>query len=198
MNDRDNESYDNVVDLHEETDNEESVKETLDEVADSEASTGLEVTQQPSAVFRRALLGGYKTVDVDTYIEQTKGLLQAALEENKQLKVRVDELRAGSITMRTTLSSSLKFSENISHAAKREATSLMENAHHAAKRFEQDSSELGSSLSQEIDALRLQRDRITTELSATMESHIRLLDTIDMNSMTEESRETANELLDLS
>lgn len=194
MNKNDNEEFDNVIKMNEEDSSEEVIAEESMEESDS---TDLEITQQPSAVFRRALLGGYKTVDVDKYIEQTKELLQTALEENKQLKVKIDEMREGSITMKTALSSAMKFSENISDTAKREATSLMENAHHAAKRFEQDSAGLENSLSKEIDALRIQRDRITQELGATMESHIRLLDTIDMNSMTDETRSIVHDLLDL-
>ncbi len=193
MNKNDNEEFDNVIKMNEENSSEEAVAEETTETE----NTDLEITQQPSAVFRRALLGGYKTVDVDKYIEQSKELLQTALEENKQLKVKIDEMREGSITMRTALSSAMKFSENISDTAKREATSLIENAHHAAKRFENDSAGLENSLSNEIDALRIQRDRITQELGATLESHIRLLDTIDMNSMTDETRGTVKDILDL-
>ena len=195
MDKSDNEEYENVIKLNEDDTSEEVVAE---ETTGETESTELEVTQQPNAVFRRALLGGYKTVDVDKYIEQTKEVLQASLEENKQLKIKVDAMRSGSITMKTALSSAMKFSENINSTAKREATSLMENAHHVAKRFEQDSAGLNNNLSQEIDALRLQRDRLTTEFSATLESHIRLLDTIDMNSMTDETRDTVKNLLDLS
>ena len=193
MDKSDNEDFENVIKLNEDETSEDTF---ADETTAEAESTELEVTQQPNAVFRRALLGGYKTVDVDKYIEQTKELLQSAMEENKHLKVKIDEMRTGSITMKTALSSAMKFSENINCTAKREATSLMENAHHAAKRFEQDSAGLHNNLSQEIDALRL-RDRLTTEFSATMESHIRLLDTIDMNSMNDETRETVKDLLDL-
>jgi cell division septum initiation protein DivIVA len=193
MNKNDNEEFDNVIKMNEENSSEEAIAEEISETE----NTGLEITQQPSTVFRRALLGGYKTVDVDKYIEKSKKLLQTALEENMQLKVKIDEMREGSITMRTALSSAMKFSENISDTAKREATSLIENAHHAAKRFENDSEGLGNSLSNEIDALRIQRDRITQELGATLESHIRLLDTIDMNSMTDETRGTVKDILDL-
>ena len=194
MNNQDDNEYDNIVKLNEE---EETASDASDETTEESETMDLEITQQPNAVFRRALLGGYKTVDVDNYIEQTKDVLQTALEENKQLKVKIDAMREGSITIKTALSSSLKFSENISDTAKREASSLMENAHHAAKRFEQDSANMSTSLSQEIDALRLQRDRITAELAATLESHIRLLDTIDMNTMTEDNRKKANNLLEL-
>ena len=64
MNKNDNEEFDNVIKMNEENSSEEAIAE---EISESE-NTGLEITQQPSTVFRRALLGGYKTVDVDKYI----------------------------------------------------------------------------------------------------------------------------------
>ena len=188
MNNFENDEYNDIA--------EDSTTEA-EEVTEQSGETDLEVTAQPNAVFRRALLGGYKTVDVDNYIEQTKEVLQTTLEENKLLKIKIDALRDGSITMKTALSSSLRFSENISDTARRETASLVENAQHAAKRYEQETANLAGSLSQEIEALRLQRDRISSDLSATMESHIRLLDTIDMNSMSQENRDKANDLLNL-
>lgn len=157
----------------------------------------LEVTQQPNSVFRRALLGGYKTQDVDQYIERSKEVLDTLIEENKALKVKIDHLREGSITIRTALASSLKFSENISDAAKRETKSMLEHSRTSAQRFEDEVSKSNGTLAHEIEAIRSHRDRLTSELSTTLESHIRLLDTIDTNSMTESSRSKANELLEL-
>ena len=105
MDKSDNEDFENVIKLNEDETSEDTF---ADETTDEAESTELEVTQQPNAVFRRALLGGYKTVDVDKYIEQTKELLQSAMEENKHLKVKIDEMRTGSITMKTALSSAMK------------------------------------------------------------------------------------------
>ncbi|HIA46684.1 MAG TPA: hypothetical protein EYN96_01610 [Candidatus Hydrogenedentes bacterium] len=174
-------------------------EEMAEEVAEIEESqsTQLEVTQQPNSVFRRALLGGYKTKDVDQYIERSKEALDTLIEENKDLKIKIDQLRESSITIRTALASTLKFSENISDTAKRETTTILDNARASADRFRQETASLGASLSSEIEALRKHRDHLTTELTTTMESHIRLLDSIESNTMTESSRATANELLEL-
>jgi len=174
-------------------------EEMADEVADIEEShsTGLEVTQQPNSVFRRALLGGYKTKDVDQYIERSKEVLDTLIEENKGLKVRIDQLRESSITIRTALASTLKFSENISDTAKRETATILDHARASAERFREQTANLGASLSSEIEALRKHRDHLTAELGTTMESHIRLLDSIESNTLTESSRTTAKELLEL-
>lgn len=180
-------------------DNTNDFEEMAEEVSEIEEShsTGLEVTQQPNSVFRRALLGGYKTKDVDQYIERSKEALDTLIEENKELKVKVDQLRESSITIRTALASTLKFSENISDTAKRETSNILDHARASAERFREETATLGASLSSEIEALRKHRDRLTTELTTTMESHIRLLDSIESNTLTESSRATANELLEL-
>lgn len=161
------------------------------------ASNELEVAQQPNSVFRRALLGGYKPQDVDQYVERSKEALDTLIEENKELKVKIDQLREGSITIRTALSSSLKFSENISEAAQRETSSILEQAKAATTRFEKEIAASTGTLANEIEALRAHRDRLTNELNQTLESHIRLLDTIESNSMSEASIAKANELLEL-
>ena len=161
------------------------------------ASNQLEVAQQPNSVFRRALLGGYKTQDVDQYVERSKEALDTLIEENKELKVKIDQLREGSITIRTALASSLKFSENISDAAQRETHTILEQAKAATTRFEQEIKGATGTLANEIEALRAHRDRLTSELNQTLESHIRLLDTIESNSMSESSIAKANELLEL-
>ena len=159
--------------------------------------TGLEVTQQPNSVFRRALLGGYKTKDVDQYVERSKDAMDTLIEENKDLKVKIDQLREGSITIRTALASTLKFSENISDTAKRETSTILDNARASAERFQTETASLGASLSSEIEALRKHRDHLTQEVGSTMESHIRLLDSIETNTLTDSSRDTAKELLEL-
>ena len=177
----------------------EEVAEGVAEIEESQTTekTDLEVAQQPNSVFRRALLGGYKTKDVDQYVERSKEALDTLIDENRDLKVKIDQLREGSITIRTALASTLKFSENISETAKRETSSILDNARASAERFQQETATIGASLSSEIEALRKHRDHLTSELNTTMESHIRLLDSIETNTLTDSSRETANELLEL-
>ncbi|MFP6583730.1 MAG: DivIVA domain-containing protein [Candidatus Hydrogenedentota bacterium] len=175
----------------------EDLAEGISGMEQDEQGNELEVTQQPNSVFRRALLGGYKTVDVDQYIERSKDVLDTLIEENKALKVKIDQLREGSITIRTALASSLKFSENISDAAKRETKTMLDHSRSSAQRFEEEVSHSNGTLSHGIEAIRSHRDRLTAEVNTTLECHIRLLDTIETNSMTEASRAKANELLEL-
>ncbi len=160
-------------------------------------ATDVEVTQTPSSLFRRALLGGYKTPDVDQYVEKSKEVLDAVIEENRDLKVRIDEMREGSITMRTALSSALKFSENISDSAVREARSILEHAKTQAERYANETAHANGTLAHEIESLRAHRDRLTAELNQTVDSHIRLLDAIETNTLSESSRQKAHDLLEL-
>jgi cell division septum initiation protein DivIVA len=150
--------------------------------------SALELTQKPNSIFRRALLGGYKTQDVDHYVERAADVLESLIAENRDYKVRIDELEQAERAMRTTLSSTLKFSENIADAAKREATSLIQSTAGEAASD-------ALSLAQEIEVLRAQRNRLAAELNATLDSHIRLLDAVESNGMPDSTRRKAQELL---
>ena len=59
----------------------EEVAEGVAEIEESQTTekTDLEVAQQPNSVFRRALLGGYKTKDVDQYVERSKEALDTLI-----------------------------------------------------------------------------------------------------------------------
>ena len=167
-------------------------------ILEKEPKTSVEISQQPSPLFRRALLGGYKVQDVDQYEERTKQIIDSLTEENKALKVKIDELREGGITMRTALASAVNFSENIADAAKRETTHILESARAQQQRMDEEG-DLGApqTLSQEIEALRSHRDRITSELNNALESHIRLLDSIETNLLSDATLKKVNELLKL-
>ena len=154
--------------------------------------TALELTQKPNSIFRRALLGGYKAQDVDHYVERAADVLESLIGENRDYKVRLDELEDAERTMQTALASALKFSENIVDAAKREADSLIQGS---ASATDEDAPAELLSLAQEIEVLRAQRNRLAAELNATLDSHIRLLDAVESNGMPESTRKKAKELL---
>lgn len=160
------------------------------------AETAIELTQRPNSIFRRALFGGYKTQDVDHYVERAADVLESLIEENKALKVGVDEQKQREADLRTALASALKFSDHIVAAAKREATTLLENT-----RERQDEYQATvfpgrtTTLAQEIEALRAQRDRLAAELNAALDSHIRLLTAVETNSMPEMQRARVNMLI---
>lgn len=149
--------------------------------------SALELTQKPNSIFRRALLGGYKTQDVDHYVERAADVLESLIAENRDYKIRIDELEQAERAMRTALSGALKFSENIADAAKREATSLVQST------AGDDAETL--SLAQEIEVIRAQRNRLAAELNATLDSHIRLLDAVESNSMPDSARRKAQDIL---
>ncbi len=159
------------------------------------AETALELTQAPNSIFRRALIGGYKTQDVDHYVERAADVLEALIEENKEIKLHLDEQQQGEIDLRNALSSSLNFTDHIVAAARREAGSLLENTREREEEYASDAPAAPTNLSQEIDALRVQRDRLAAELSATLDSHIRLLSVVETNTIPEIARAKVNALL---
>lgn len=159
------------------------------------SETALELTQAPNSIFRRALIGGYKSQDVDHYVERAADVLEALIEENKEFKLQIDEQRQGEIDLRTALSSSLNFTDHIVAAARREAASLLENTREREEEYASDAPSAPANLSQEIDALRIQRDRLAAELSAALDSHIRLLSVVETNTIPELARAKVNTLL---
>ena len=159
------------------------------------SETALELTQSPNSIFRRALFGGYKTQDVDHYVERAADVLEALIEENKEFKLQFDEQQQRQVELRTALSSSLNFADHIVAAARREAAALLENTREREQEYASDAPAAPSSLSQEIDALQIQRDRLAAELSAALDSHIRLLSVVETNSIPEIARAKVNTLL---
>lgn len=160
------------------------------------AETALELTQRPNSIFRRALFGGYKTQDVDHYVERAADVLESLIDENKRARVALDDQKQRETELRTALSSSLRFTDHIVAAAKREASTLLASSQEREMEYrEQSIAGRPSTLAQEIEALRAQRDRLAAELSATLDSHIRLLTAVETNSMPELQRTRVNTLV---
>ena len=159
------------------------------------SENALELTQAPNSIFRRALFGGYKTQDVDHYVERAADVLESLIEENKEHKLQIDTQRLAEVELRTALSSALNFTDHIVAAAKREASALIKNAREREEEYAPSASSPSASLAQEIDALRGQRDRLAAELSAALDSHIRLLSAVESNSIPEIERAKVNSLL---
>ena len=157
--------------------------------------TAIELTQAPNSIFRRALFGGYKTQDVDHYVERAADVLESLIEENKDYRVEADAREQVEIEMRTALSSVLKFTDHIVAAAHREAGTLLQNSREREEEYAADTASTPTTLAQEIEALRGQRDRLAAELNAALDSHIRLLTAVETNSATEISRAKINNLL---
>ncbi len=159
------------------------------------SDTALELTQSPNSIFRRALFGGYKTQDVDHYVERAADVLESLIDENKEFKVQIDEQQLEKVALRTALSSALNFTDHIAAAAKREASALLENSRAREEDYASDTASPTATFAQEIDALRSQRDRLAAELNAALDSHIRLLSAVESNSIPEIDRARVNSIL---
>lgn len=158
--------------------------------------TAIELTQRPNSIFRRALFGGYKTQDVDHYVERAADVLEGLIEDSKRAKVALDDQKQRETELRTALSSALRFTDHIVAAAKREASTLLQSTQERELEYrEQAIAGRPTTLAQEIEALRAQRDRLAAELSAALDSHIRLLTAVETNSMPELQRARVNTLI---
>jgi len=157
--------------------------------------TAIELTQAPNSIFRRALFGGYKTADVDHYVERAADVLESLIEENKQYKIAFDDQEQRESELRTALSSALNFTDHIVAAAKREASTMLQNSREREEEYAAEPFSGSRTLAQEIEALRAQRDRLAAELNAALDSHIRLLTAVETNSMPETQRTKVNSML---
>ena len=132
--------------------------------------------------FKAALMGGYDRQDVDEFLERIADAFEGMVKHNRALKDELDdgrstltEMREMESTLRSALASSQKFNENIAEAARREADALLEQARLAKQRAELEAVELPAGLRQEIEDLKVARNRIRTDLRAVLAAHSALL-----------------------
>ncbi len=150
---------------------------------------GEEIAITPSDIynqdFKRALLGGYETREVDAFLERVADIIERLLAQMRYLRERVDEQRATideyreiEKTLRSALVSSQKFSEDILASAKREAESLIEEARLKKAQAQLAAAKLPRKLARDIHVLEQQRSRMRREMLAILETHKSLLDSL--------------------
>ncbi|MBI5091578.1 MAG: DivIVA domain-containing protein [Candidatus Hydrogenedentes bacterium] len=138
-----------------------------------------------SKEFKRAAVGGYNTNDVDEFLEHVadafEKLIQqvrALKEESEEQRERLEEYRQMEASLRNALVSSQKFGEDVIEAAKREANLLLEEARMKRAQAHLEASKIPLALSQDILLLQQQRNRLRVEMTAILETHRNLLDSL--------------------
>jgi cell division initiation protein len=150
---------------------------------------GEEIAITPSDIynqdFKRALLGGYETKEVDAFLERVADIIDHLIDQIRYLREKVDEQRASideyreiEKTLRSALVSSQKFSEDILASAKREAESLIEEARLKKAQAQLAAAKLPRKLARDIHVLEQQRSRMRREMLAILETHKNLLDSL--------------------
>ncbi|HOD49709.1 MAG TPA: DivIVA domain-containing protein [Candidatus Hydrogenedentes bacterium] len=150
---------------------------------------GEEIAITPSDIynqdFKRAMLGGYETRQVDAFLERVADIIDRLLGQIRHLREKVDEQRAAideyreiEKTLRSALVSSQKFSEDILASAKREAESLIEEGRLKKAQAQLAAAKLPRKLARDIHVLEQQRSRMRREMLAILETHKNLLDSL--------------------
>ena len=87
-----------------------------------------------NAIFRIALVGGYKKREVEIYLDSVADTIEALIAENRSLKEDLEKHRKMETSLRAALFATQKLSENVLDAAKREAAALIGEAKAQAER----------------------------------------------------------------
>ncbi len=136
--------------------------------------------------FKRAAMGGYKTIEVDEYLEQIAATLETfaarvrALEsQNREQQTRLEECHQMEETLRNALVSSQNFSADMVDSARRKADAILEDAKTKQAQAELELARATEKLSDEVLTLKAKRNRLRTDMLALLETHRQLIETVE-------------------
>ena len=135
--------------------------------------------------FRTSIFGGYDKNEVDAFLERVGDQFEMMVREKRSLVAQIEDahkrLEAFEQTecaLRDALTSAQKYSETLAESARREADALLEEARLAKIRAELEAAELPEALRDEIEALKMTRNRLREDLLAIIETHGALVENI--------------------
>ncbi|PLX93177.1 MAG: cell division protein DivIVA [Desulfuromonas sp.] len=128
-------------------------------------------------------LFGYDKGGVDHFLEIIADELERLLRQNQELKEdlnrsrsSIEEMKAREVTLRETLLTTQKVTDELKATARREAELLINEGKLQAERIVRESDERRLQLIGEIQELKRQKVTFESSLKALVESHLRLLD----------------------
>lgn len=135
--------------------------------------------------FKRAVVGGYDMRQVDEFLTRVGDAFDALVLQVQLLKERDHEqreqlqaFREMEETLRNTLVTSQKFSENITETAKREADALIEEAHLIKARAQFEAGRLPAEMAEDVRQLKERRERLRLDMLSVLDTHRNLLNTM--------------------
>lgn len=150
---------------------------------------GEEIALSPSDLlnqqFKRTTFGGYQRRQVDDYIERVADVLEGLINQVRQLKEKNDEQRRAiaefqdiEMALRKALLTTQQHGNQMLEAARREAHIILEEAKLKRAQAQMDATKLPTQIARDINMLEQQRGRLRVELSADMETHRKLIDSL--------------------
>lgn len=158
--------------------------------------TPIDIQQQQ---FKTRLLG-YETSGVDHFLEMVADELEKIHRQNQELKeelvrtrTSLNEMRDREATLKETLLTTQRVSEEIKANARSEADIIRTDAELKAERIVRDAEERRIQLINEIQEIKRQKISFETSLRAMVESHLRLL---NLDVVQLEDRRSEDKLLE--
>jgi cell division initiation protein len=146
--------------------------------------------------FKTRLLG-YETAGVDNFLEMVADELEKLHRQNQELKEdlartrsALGEMRDREATLKETLLTTQRISEEIKANARSEAAIIRTDAELKGERIVRDAEERRIQLINEIQEIKRQKISFETSLRAMVESHLRLLnlDVVQLENRRSEER----------
>lgn len=153
--------------------------------------TPLDIQQKQ---FRRSTFRGLEAEDVQQFLELIRSEFEDLVKENNALKdelrrrmAEIEDYREREKTLKDTMMTAQRISEDIKVAAKKDAELVLSEAQLQADKIIQGAHARLVSVVEEINELRRQRVTYESGLKALLESHRKLLD-ITVEASQEQSR----------
>lgn len=142
--------------------------------------TPIDIQQQH---FKSKMIGGYDQEEVDQFLEQVAEELENLTVDGQQLrdelsrtKLALDEMRNREATLKETLITTQRMTDELKSNARREAELIIANAQLRAEQILQQTEDRRQKMTSELQALRREKVAFETNLRMAIEGHLRLLD----------------------
>lgn len=143
------------------------------------------------------MMGGYDQGEVDHFLEQVAEELEILTVDCQQLrdelsrtKLTLEEMQNREATLKETLLTTQRMTDDLKANARREAELVIANAQMRAEQLLQQTEDRRIKMVAEIQALRREKIAFETTLRMAIESHLRLLD-IGLDSSYHEAPKSA-------
>lgn len=142
--------------------------------------TPIDIQQQH---FKSKLVGGYDQEEVDRFLEQVAEEIELLTVDNQQLRddlgrtrLALNELREREATLKETLITTQRVTDDLKANARREAELIVGNAQVRGEQILQQVEERRMQMVAEVQELRRQKVAFESNLRMAIESHLRLLE----------------------
>lgn len=156
--------------------------------------TPLDIQQQQF----KSGLWGFDTKEVDAFLDLVAGEFERLVRENNavrdQLRQKETELeghRGREQTLKDTMLTATRLTEEIRENAKKEAEIVIDRAEGQAEQIVQNAHNRMVRLLEDLDELRRQKAQLTASLQSVLDSHRKLLDAMDERASASEAEALA-------